>query len=110
MTYNKLMKYTSVNKDETFIFFYLTLPEFSFSRWLSFGFDGLLPITTSDTNHTNQCFNLFCFQIVCAFVSPLHYDFVNVTSCITYILFYKTVVSYRSKCVNRPPTKMMMTR
>ena len=42
MTYNKLIKYAFVDKDETFIFFYLTLPEFSFSRWLSFGFDGLL--------------------------------------------------------------------
>ena len=38
MTYDKLIKYASVNKDETFIFFYLTLPEFSFSRWLSFVF------------------------------------------------------------------------
>ena len=32
MTYDKLIKYTFVNKDETFIFFvYLICPEFGFS-------------------------------------------------------------------------------
>ena len=85
MTY-KLIKYVFVNKDETFIFsLYLILPEFGFSSWLSCGLDGLLQL---DYNcYTNHCFNLFFVSklfMIC--VSLLHYDFVNVTNYITYIL------------------------
>ena len=81
MTY-KLIKYTFVNKDKTFIFFYLILSiiwllqlALLWTWWF---------ITTSYTNH---CFNLFLvseLSMIC--VSLLHYDFVSITSCTTYIL------------------------
>ena len=58
MTQNKLMKYTIVNKDETFDFFSLPDPSrIWLLQWLPCELDGLLrPDCTSYTNH---CFNLF---------------------------------------------------
>ena len=45
---------------------------------------------------------------MCLFL--LHYDFINVASYITYILFYKTVASHIAQCVIRPPIKLMMSQ
>ena len=43
MTYNMLIKFTFVNKDETLSFsLYLIPPGFGFSSWLPSGLDGLL--------------------------------------------------------------------
>ena len=62
-------------------------------------------ITTSDTN---LCFNLFFISKLFMPVSLLHYDSVNVSinSYITYILFYKIVVS---ECITRLPTNVTVT-
>ena len=69
---------------------YLILPEFGFSSSLSCGLDGLLQMDYNwiTTSYTNHCFNwFFVSKLFMICVSLLHYDFVNVTSCITYILF-----------------------
>ena len=45
MTYNKLIKYMFVNKDEACMFsLYLILPEFGFFSWLPGRLDGLLQL------------------------------------------------------------------
>ena len=101
MTYNHLIKYTFVNKDEAFIFFstwsYQTLASPADSPVDSMAYCNW--ITTSYINH---CFNLFFVsKLFIHFVSLLHNDFVSVTSCITYTLFYKIIVPYSSQYITQ---------
>ena len=101
MTYNHLIKYTFVNKDEAFIFFstwsYQTLASPADSP-----VDSMAYCNWVTTSYINHCFNLFFVSKLCIhFVSLLHNDFVSVTSCITYTLFYKIIVPYSSQYITQ---------
>ena len=83
-----LIKYPFVSKDEAFIFSFLPDPA---NIWLlqlallwtwwftTTGLQLVIPIIVL----------IYCFQIVYAFVSLAHFDFVSVTSNVTYINFIR---------------------
>ena len=90
---------------------YLISPEFGFSNWLPSGLDGLLRFRLQLVILIIVliCSLFVVFKLFILFVSLLYY-LINVTCYITYILFYKIVVSCITWCVTRPPTKLMMAK
>ena len=86
MTHNEFIKYTSVNKDETFTFFFLRDP---YRIWLL----QLALLWTSWFIATKLQLLVLIIVLMCSLLFPnyyalglslLYYDLINVTSYITY--------------------------
>ena len=108
LIYNKLIKYIFVNKDETFIFFSLHHPSKIWLIQLALLWTWWLTATRLQlATLTIVLIFSHCFQITYALCLSLLY-FINVTSCITYILFYKTIVSFITQCTTRPLKKIRL--
>ena len=96
MTYNKLMKYVFVSKDEIFIFLSLLEPSRSWLHQLTPLWTWWLTATRLQLVIviTFNLFSIICFQIVYDLcLSLLYYDLVNVTIFLISYIFYKIVVA-----------------
>ena len=112
MTYNKLIRYTFVNKDETFFFFSLPVPAKIWPLQLAL-------LWTWWFIATGLQLVILVIVLICSlfpnclyFVSPCCTMTLSVLLAALLIscLFHKIVVSYSTQCVTRPPTKLMMAK